>query len=486
MLWFSICIVTHANAQDAGEIMPHSANYNKNKNYIDSVRSTDSLPHTLTIRNIVIEGNKRTRRIIILRELTFKTGDSIALHDIPRLFEEAKNRLMNTALFHEDETNISVAKFDREYIDVKVNVNERWYWFAFPHLKPVDRNMSQWLFKERASLARVDYGVKIMLDNITGNNDNLRFYFVNGYTRQLQLSYRRPFIDKNLKWGINFDVAFGKNHEINFITIDDKQQFLELKDEKFARNFFQSELAFTYRPAFYSWHTFGLRYNHLKVHNAILQANPRYFKTPGSNDVRYPELYYKFTYRNFDYNPYPHKGHAAEIMMDRMGLGKDVDVWQLTTKAIKYWPIDKKTFYSVGIGGTIKLPFDQPYYTSQLLGYGDAFLRGYEYYVMDGVAGALVNATLARQLTNFSIHIPAMKWLNPRLIPLRIYGKVYGNAGCAYNPEPGNNRLNNKMLFGGGFGFDVVTMYDFNLKIEFSFNQLGEKGLYLQKKSMFQ
>ena len=42
-----------------------------------------------------------------------------------------------------------------------------------------------------------------------------------------------------------------------------------------------------------------------------------------------------------------------------------------------------------------------------------------------------------------------------------------------------NSILNNKLLYTYGAGFDVLSYYDFVAKIEYSFNQLGEKGLFL-------
>lgn len=450
----------------------------------DSITSHDSAagPY-FTIRNIVTEGNKITNKKIILRELSFKAGDSIRIKDIPKNFEEAKFRLMNTSLFHE--VQISVLQFEGFEVDIKIWVDERWYIIPSPHLKPVDRNISQWIFKERASFNRVDYGLKLHWNNMTGNNDKLRLYFITGYTRQLVLSYRRPFIDKNMKWGIYFDMSVGKNHELNYNTINNKQSFVKFQDKEFARNFFKTNMEASYRPAFYTTHSFGIGYTKLRVNDFVLKLNPNFFNIPG-NTIYYPEIYYKLIHRNFDYNPYPTRGHAAELTLLKQGFSKDVNVTQLTLKGIKYWPFNKKFFYSIGATGTVKVPFKQPYYFSQLLGYGDFYLRGYEFYVIDGVAGGIVNTTLTHQLTNFKIHIPGTKWFTPRLIPLKIYGKVFGNVGYGYQKPPLLNSLNNKLVFGGGFGFDVVTMYDFNLKIEWSFNQLGQNGIYLQKKSTFQ
>lgn len=41
------------------------------------------------------------------------------------------------------------------------------------------------------------------------------------------------------------------------------------------------------------------------------------------------------------------------------------------------------------------------------------------------------------------------------------------------------------MLYTGGFGIDLVTLYDITFSVEYSFNQLGEKGLFLHSKGGF-
>jgi hypothetical protein len=35
------------------------------------------------------------------------------------------------------------------------------------------------------------------------------------------------------------------------------------------------------------------------------------------------------------------------------------------------------------------------------------------------------------------------------------------------------------LLYSLGGGFDIVTLYDLHLRLEYSFNQLGENGLFL-------
>jgi hypothetical protein len=187
---------------------------------------------------------------------------------------------------------------------------------------------------------------------------------------------------------------------------------------------------------------------------------------------------------DLDYNPYPTKGYAAEVSVIKKGFSKAVDVWQVGVKGLGSWHLLPKTFFGLRAYGGIKLPFKQPYFNKRFLGYSDVFMQGYEYYVIDGVAGGYLKGTLTRQLFGFKFRVPARKGSSLD-VPVKFYGKIFGNTGYVHNPDPGDNFLANKMLYSGGIGLDIFTIYDFTLKIEWSFNQLGQNGLFLHNKSTF-
>ena len=48
-----------------------------------------------------------------------------------------------------------------------------------------------------------------------------------------------------------------------------------------------------------------------------------------------------------------------------------------------------------------------------------------------------------------------------------------------------NNNLTNSLLIGRGISLDYVTYYDKLLRIEFSVNHLGEKGVFLHFSNPF-
>lgn len=432
------------------------------------------------IRTITVEGNKKTKTEIIIRELPFRLGDGYTLQELVKKFETGRRQLINTALFHE--ATVSLYNLRGYDVDVRVLVKERFYIFPVPYFKPVDRNLNQWLVEQKASLKRVNYGAKLLYNNVTGVNDKLRFWLISGYTRQLSFNYDRLYIDKKMKWGINVGMAMGKNREINYNSIDNKQVFF--KDETYVRKFFNTYAELTYRRAIRTRHRFGIAYTKEAVADTVIKLNPQYF-TGGRTKVEFPELYYIMNYYNLDYIPYPTKGYAAEINLSKKGFDKSFNLWQLYVKGSGNWTTGKKSFISLNAMGALKLPFSQPYFNQRLLGYLDMFLQGYEYYVIDGTAGGYLKAAYTRRLLDFSFHLPGTKKIAPKNVPVKIYGKVFGNTGYIYNPKPGNNSLSNQMLFSSGFGLDIVTIYDFIIKLEWSFNQLGQNGLFLHRKTLF-
>ena len=434
-----------------------------------------------TIREIAISGNNKTKESVILRELPFKSGEVYNLSDLVKEFETGRKRLLSTALFHE--VVVALKGFEGNNIDILVAVKERWYLFPVPYIKFVDRNINQWIVEQNAKLDRVNYGLKFLYNNVSGRNDKLNLYLINGYTKQISLSYDRPYIDKKMKWGINTGMAIGRNREINYNTINDKQVFFK-DTNNFVRSFFRVYGGATYRPAIKTRHSFGISYTVETVSDTIVALNPSYF-TDERNRISFPEIYYTLSYIDVDYNPYPLKGYIAELYFAKRGFTNVINMWLLSAKASGSWEIAKKTYVGVKLAGAIKFPFNQPYFNQRLLGYSDFFLQGYEYYVMDGVAGGYTKASLSREILNLGFHVKRKKDVIPYRIPFRAYAKTFVNAGYAYNPDPGTNKLNNRMLYSAGVGIDIITHYDFTLKFEWTFNLLGENGLYLHRKSYF-
>lgn len=446
--------------------------------------SSSSVNSTFTIGRIFINGNKKTKPYIILRELNFKEGDTITIPALVEKFNIARNQLYNTRLFNG--VIIAIKGFTGYVADIQIDVKERWYIFPLPYLKPADRNLSAWADRGY-SLSRLNYGLKFSWYNFTGRNDKLKLWLITGYSRQLQFSYEQPYTDKKLKHGFSAGFSYAALKEANPFTLDNKQFFINIDSlslpRKYLNEFWNGYIGYTYRPAIRTRHSIRLGFNYNKIDSTIASANPHYFNN-NNKAIYYPELSYSVTYNNIDYVAYPLKGFLGEAGLIKRGINSDMNSWELYTKDTWGWKVAHKAWYNLYTYASLRLPFDQPFYNSRQLGYNDLYLRGLEKYVIDGVAATLIRSTLKREIANFIVPTH-LRSRSHDMVPFRIYLKAYGDLGYVYNKNFPGNSLVNRALYTAGAGVDVVTLYDFVFRVEYSFNQLGQNGLFLHIKNEF-
>jgi len=436
----------------------------------------DTLPPTLFVAGISLYGNDKTKDFIIRREIPFKEGDTLRTEKLIKDLEVAKRQLVNTSLF----LDVSVYIQNRygQFVFITVFVKERWYILPLPYFKYIDPNFNTWWVTYNHSLKRANYGIKFLHNNISGRNDKFTAWLITGFSQQIALKYERPYFDKQLENGFSLFTSYSNQREVNYGTDSSKQQFFRPDSLFFVRKSIKAEADYVYRPGLRVKHIFRLGYVYEKIADTIVALNHNYFSN-GEKTASFPFVGYTFRYTNADYNLYPTKGFLSETTILHRGVTKDMNLTQLTAINSYTVPVLPKTQLQFKEGAVLNLPFDQPFYNSSLFGYyGNIFMRGYEYYVIDGDAGIIGRATVQHELLNFTVR-PGLD--NKRLVsyPIRIFGKLYTDAGYAYEKDPGNSLLNNKLLHSWGLGVDLVMPYDVIFKVEYSFNQLGGNGLFL-------
>jgi hypothetical protein len=167
-----------------------------------------------------------------------------------------------------------------------------------------------------------------------------------------------------------------------------------------------------------------------------------------------------------------------------LGFTGGINLFEVGTFASRFIPHGKNWYSSFEFMGRVKAPFDLAYINRRALGFGDFYLRGLDDYVIDGVAAAVAKYTLKKKLIAFNIPVPFNIRAVPK-IPVAFFAKAFADAGTSYIPREFNTRLNNRLLYSGGFGLDLLTLYDINIRFEYSFNQLGQNGLFLHTKGGF-
>jgi outer membrane protein assembly factor BamA len=429
------------------------------------------------IGEIVISGNKRTKNYVIERELPFKAGDTVALPVLVEQFETARQQLINTRLFNE--AVVSLKSVRGRFVDISIELKERWYIFPIPYVRPIDRNLSEWA-KQGYGTDRLNYGFKFTHYNFSGRNDKLRLWLITGYSKQIQFQYDQPYADKTLKHGYKVSFGYSENKEMNYGTSNNQQLFT---DTLAGVKSWLGSVEYNYRPALRTFHSVKLGFTHFSIDQNVLNLNHKYYDD-SVNNLNIPEISYTLRHYNLDYIPFPLKGWSGEASILKKGIYKYSNMWQLSAKYQRALGLGKKFYFNLQSQGLIRYPFNQPFYNSQLFGYGDMYLRGMEKYVVDGVGGFMSRQTFRKEILKFNLPTFISSKSHDK-IPFRVYAKAFTDVGYAFNKRFPENSLTNRMLYTTGAGIDIVTFYDFVFRFDYSFNQLGQNGLFLHFKNEF-
>jgi outer membrane protein assembly factor BamA len=434
------------------------------------------------ISHINIAGNKKTKAYIILREFTFREGDSIDIAALYKNLTATRNLIYNTNLF----SIVTVAPYFKSAFDVDINVSliERWYIYPTPQFKLTDRNFNEWYKTYNADFSRVTYGVKFTHYNLSGRGDQLNAILLNGFTRSIALGYSAPSSNANLNEGFSFAASVVDAKSFPYKT-DYNHKLLQYNSTTFVKSSFFGNVSYRVRKGFFSRHIYAIQYNHHAITDSILadKYNPNYFNLSKSN-TGFLDLVYNYQYINVDNINYPQQGKIISVFALKRGFGISggVNMLALDFNIKSYHTHRHQIFSSFQLLTKLKLPFKQCYINQRAHGYGDFYMNGLEYNVIDGVAAGISKLTFGKKIIAFKIPVPFHIKAIP-FVPFSFYAKSFGNLGFVYNKPPYQSRLNNKLLYSGGLGIDLLSLYDIKISVEYSFNQLGEKGLFLHSRS---
>ena len=134
------------------------------------------------------------------------------------------------------------------------------------------------------------------------------------------------------------------------------------------------------------------------------------------------------------------------------------------------------------VEGKLSNNVPQPYYIQHGMGYGNDLVRGYEDYVVDGNDFILVKNEFKFRFLNVPVQtLPlfGVKQFNKAYYAL--YLTLFSDWGYLTSPSPYvvNDFLANQQLWGNGVGIDLVAYYDLIWRFEYSFNALGQHGLFI-------
>lgn len=444
---------------------------------------------TVTVRSIEISGNKKTKPVIILRELTFDEGDTLPQFELGSILERNRNNLINLGIFNQAVVNVSEWDTDQHLIDVHIQVKEAWYIYPSPIFDLADRNFNVWWNTYNGAFNRVNLGLRLDWLNLTGYNDKLKAVIQVGYTPKQQIEYRLPYLDKKQRIGITTSLLHSTNKEAGVATINNRESFIRIND-RIMLDRYRAELNFVYRPNFFVKHELSTRYQYVKADSQLVaDHNPILFRN-GGNKHNAITLRYAYEYDNRDIKIYPSKGMLIYADLEKIGIGEKADENTLSTKLIFEWnhPVGRRFQYRLSTVARHSWIRERPSYMHyQAVGYGRVYIRGYELYLIDGLDYVLGKGQLSYRI--FDSKFKLGNWMPMhafREMPFQIFASLFLETGYVNDPYTGAvNNLANQWLYGGGPGIDVMLYNNFLFQFNFSANHLGEWGLFIHNRTSF-
>jgi len=442
---------------------------------------------TLTISNITITGNKVTKNDIIMREMSFFKTNHLTKYELEQKIKESKQNLVNLRLFNFITIHYLIKNKE---VKITIDVTERWYFWPYPILEISERNFNSWWSEFRSSnysdFSRLNYGLFLNWENFRGRNQLVKFKIRKGFKEHYLLYYQLPYLNKKKTIGINTNIQLFRRKKTFYKTVNHSLIYYT-NDHKFTTKDYEFNAELLYRKGLHKTHSLKFKYFITDVDTEIIALNTNYLNNGSDSYGSYVKLTYEFANENRDYIEYPLNGYYLRLEGNKyIKSMSPVDHFEIIAQAEKHIELKNRLFLGSGLKGKWSSYAYQPYFSQKGFGFED-YVRGYEYYVIDGQDFWLSKTALKYALiqkTNFDIPYVKMKQFNKSHYSL--YAGLFSDIGYINDNQTNQeNPLSNSLLFGYGISIDYVTYYDKLIRIEFSTNHLGEKGVFLHFSNPF-
>ncbi len=434
----------------------------------------------VTIRNIHIVGNEKTKPQIITRELSVSEGNAYRLKALRDTLRFDRNRVYNTNLFNV--VDISIQELDSAQADILIKLEERWYIYPIPLFKLADRNFNDWWVNRDRDFQRVNFGIVYSQFNVRGRAERLRVTAQTGFEDRFIFNYRIPYIDKKQHHGIMPEIFLIQSKNLGFETVDHLRTFIMAEEE--MRRSLGISLFHTYRKRFYDYHYTGLGIYNTHIADTIAFLNPNYL-----GDSRTQQQFMTATYGyqldTRDNINYPKRGTNFLASVTKTGLGVfgDLDYLSASVRGAKYFDLNKGYSSAHSLHGYWSSDANRPFLNYYGLGFEpQIYVRGYELDLVEGSSFILSKHSTRKLLWKSKANLgKAMPIKQFRSIPIAFYAKLFVDGAYVWGFENNatNDRLTDKFIYGTGVGIDMVTIHDLVIRFEYSTNRDGETQFFL-------
>lgn len=434
--------------------------------------------HAQSVRvdSILVEGVKKTKPLVVTRQMTYAVGDSILLEDLDALNKTSRSNIYNLGLF----TTVEIAnEIGDGAIVVHVRLQERWYVWPTPYVSLQERTFNEWW--QDKDLDRLVYGMGVEWGNLSGWNDRGFIYAQNGYSQEISSQYQRPFLFPKAKVDGAFTFQYINNKEIGYSTDGGYLQLARLTESRMRKSF-TGQVVLSKRLSARKMIHGTVAYQSIALNDSIRYFNPEYLPD-NRTQIDYPSVGLSFVNDQRDIRSFPLSGYKYGGSIRAFGV-PGLSAAQFAKVSLSFShhiALTKRWNFAYGSQQFLLLGDRIPYFDKYFIGFG-SFLRGYEPYVIDG---SFINLTKAEwKFGIIPYHFAHLKWIpfqKFRDFPVGLYISAYSDAGYVRDWTFNNqdNFLKNRLLLGYGAGINFITIYDFLLRVEYSRNLLGAGGIYI-------
>jgi outer membrane protein assembly factor BamA len=355
------------------------------------------------IDSIKIIGNDVTEEFIILRELTFETGDTVS----QALLEFNRDRIYSLGLFTKVDL-IPTQMSDKNVLFIIVE--ESWYIYPIPILEVKDRDWD-----------KLSYGVIIVLKNFRGRNETLSGTIALGYDPSFSLSYYKPSIVWKSDIYLNARISYG-----TIINKSSRAKFLYGRD--FEQTFSGGSIGIGNR--FGAYHRLGINigYNYIE--------SPAYIKGISASDQRIDRFVFfnlGYSYDSRDLIFFPREGlyTGASVVFNGLGMnGIDYQVYNFDFR--EYRKLIGELSGKWRIAARFTSGKLVPYYDFSFIGYQER-IRGHFSYEREGhhsyVGSVELNYPIIKEMDMSLDFIPLIP---KELLRYRIalYSQLFSDTGA--------------------------------------------------------
>ena len=448
----------------------------------------------IKITGIEISGNKLTKPGILLRELDFRKGDSLATFqkgkkvdfsdrnfypgdssELRLRMNYSRENLINTKLFLT--VDLSLKKISNTQYILLIDVNERHFWWLFPVAKLNAPNFNEWL--RDIQWSDLSMGLFFSDNNLFGLNHQTSIVALAGKSWAVALGYKIPWIGKGQKVGLTMTTGYSNMYTVEYSSVDNKRQMLYAPS---SSQDFKLGAKLTLRPGLYHYGTIHLTGDYIMVSDSMFRLDSNYLAKFKKKNISL-SLYVDYYYDSRNCQNYPLKGNLLRVFINKVGLGlvsKDVDLFYYGIDFHFYQTLSRKWYVAEMVKAENSAGEDAPYYYQLNMTHGKDFIRGFDLYTLKGD-----QMYYSRNNIKYELIKPNVKKVKEgqeknkfKSIQYAFYLNAFADAGYVVNKFTTANPYDNKFLMSWGLGIDFVTYYDLVIRFEYAFTSIGTNGFF--------